>query len=89
MSAVQSARPLIHDPRRFASLCARAQRVKCTLSWVPPSPEGGGSVYVLHDPGHGRHHARVELDDVVPLLVALERTARCPHHTQTTPSPAP
>lgn len=79
----------VHDPNRFASLHARAHAMNCTLSWVDHSPNGGGGLYVLHDPGRGVHHGRIALDDMTTVVVALERAARSLHHGQKPRGPGP
>lgn len=62
-------------PHRFAALRDRAQKINCTLSWVARNPNGGGGVYVLHDPARGVRHGRIELDDMAIEVVALEKAA--------------
>lgn len=64
------------DPHRFAALRDRAQKMNCTLSWVDRNPDGGGGVYVLHDPARGVRHGRIELDDIAIEVVALEKADR-------------
>ena len=67
-------------PHRFAALRDRAQTMNCTLSWVARGPDGGGGFYVLHDPARGVRHGRIELEDIAPVVVALEKAVRSLRH---------